>query len=178
MNKLLTKYQALADKAELSKGTMGSKQAFLKLVMAQPAIKNINSVTSKLEVLSSVKPGMLITFEYQPKYADKMLYWDRYPLVYVTQVNQDGWYGFNLHYLHPKLRARLFYDLEKKGVPIIDNDIAKLCIKRYLSGHVARAPRLFTKDLWEIAVQLPFEDFQKRGSQYVWKKTATVSKKR
>ena len=171
MNRVLTKFSDLASSASLQKGTLRSKELYMKLAQSQSEIGNLKVVTEKLEAAAPIRVGQLVTYEYGAKFAEELPYWDKYPLVYVTQVNKDGWHGMNLHYLHPRMRARLFYDMDKRNIPIIDHDMSSLCIKRYLATHVASMPRLFPKDMWDIAVQLPFENFQNAGKQSVWKNT-------
>lgn len=171
MNRTLQKFSKLAESANLSKKTLRSKETFLKMARSQGEIGSLNSVTQGLDAAFPLKKGMLVTFEYNAKYGDTLPYWDRYPLILVTELTRTGWYGLNLHYLHPRVRARIFYDLQTKGIPIIDNEMANLCIKRYLAELVTGIPKKFPKEMWEIAVHLPYENFQKANAPKVWRDT-------
>ena len=129
MNPTLRKYMRLAEQAKIGKGTLKSKQDYLKMVRAQKPIRSHRTVTNKLEPVSRLRPGMMITYTYNAKNDDTLPYWDRHPLIIVTKIVDNGWFGINLHYLHPSMRARMFYDLETKGIPIIEQEVANLCIR-------------------------------------------------
>lgn len=172
MNSIFEKYSKLAREAELQNGTLRSKEWFRKLVSNQPDISSIDKVTKNLPVVTKIKTGQLITFQYDAKLKEVLPYWDRYPLVLVTSITEDGWRGINFHYLHPRMRARILFDQQKRDVPIIENEIAKMSEKRYLANRISRRPRLIEEDLWELAIQLPFENFQKAAKQIVWNKTS------
>ena len=50
-------------------------------------------------------------FFYDPKTKEKLPYYDTFPLVIVTGKAKGGFYGINLHYLPPILRARFLDQL-------------------------------------------------------------------
>ena len=177
MNSVLEKFQKLAEEAEIGKATLRSKEAYMKLARNQREIRSIQNLNRGLESVGRMQIGQLVTFEYEAKSADELPYWDRFPLVYITKVHRDGWTGMNLHYLHPRMRARLFYEMDSRNINIIDNDLSNLCTKRYLADHVVVEPRKFPKDLWEIAIQLPFENFENKTNNYVWRQTSMKKKK-
>ena len=56
------------------------------------------------------KIGHIYNFNYpNPKYKTKLPYWDALPLVIpIGYQGKDKFLGLNLHYISPKLRARLF----------------------------------------------------------------------
>ena len=172
MNRIFERYKELADKAELSNGTKRSKDWFRKLVSSEPHIHNIDRIGKNLQTVSKMRPGLLVTYEYDAKLKDKLRFWDRFPLIFVLNVTRDGWTGLNVHYLHPLQRAKLFYDYQKNGKAFIDHDIGKRASKRYLASHVVTRPKEIPKDLWEIAIQLPFENFQGMSSKGVWNQTS------
>ena len=178
MNSLLAKFQRLAERAELDKGTLRSKEAYMRLARRESPVLSIDRVTERLSTVGRLKIGDLVTFEYSAKYAEELPFWDKFPLVYVTKIHRDGWTGMNVHYLHPKMRARLFYDLDKNDIDIIDNEMNLLCTKRYLAEYAKTAPKRFPKEFWEIAVQLPFEKFEKERNASVWRQTGIKKKKK
>jgi hypothetical protein len=177
MNSLLAKFQKLAEKAELRKGTLRSKEAYMRMARRESPVLSIDRVTERLATVGRLKIGDLITFEYDAKYGEELPYWDRFPLVYVTKIHRDGWTGMNVHYLHPRMRARLFYDLDKNSIDIIDNEMNSLCTKRYLAANTRTATKRSPKEFWEIAVQLPFEKFEKKSNNTVWRQTGIKKKK-
>ena len=50
--------------------------------------------------------GSMQMFFYDPKTKDTLPYYDRFPLVVVVGPAEKGFYGLNLHYLPPILRAK------------------------------------------------------------------------
>jgi hypothetical protein len=51
--------------------------------------------------------GSMQMFMYDPKTKDKLPYYDTFPLVVVVGPAPGGFYGLNLHYLPPILRAKM-----------------------------------------------------------------------
>ena len=60
---------------------------------------------AELEETLVPSPGSLYLFEYRAVYAERLNFYDRFPLVYVTQGGLQ-FKGYNLHYLN--LRDRLY----------------------------------------------------------------------
>lgn len=177
MNKILREYQELAARAETQKKTLASFEKFMRLIGSKSDNHDINDVTEGLDPVNRLRGGELIAFQYSAKTAEELPYWDRYPLVIVTEIKKDGWVGINLHYLHPRHRARILYELHKRNKPIIGNELANLCTKRYLAKHVERKPRSFPPEYHDIAIMLPFDNFQKAAAATAWKETYRKRKK-
>ena len=57
--------------------------------------------------------GRLNMFVYDPKYKNKLPYYDTFPLVLPIERYDNGFLGLNFHYLPYALRARLLDRLEK-----------------------------------------------------------------
>ena len=55
--------------------------------------------------------GSMQMFFYDPKTKDTLPYYDRFPLVVVVGPAEKGFYGLNLHYLPPILRAKMLDSL-------------------------------------------------------------------
>ena len=51
------------------------------------------------DATESPESGKYYTFEYDPKFADKLKEWDEYPLVYVMEFKKDNLIGANIHYI-------------------------------------------------------------------------------
>jgi hypothetical protein len=105
-----------------------------------------------------------------------LAYYDANPLIVFLERTTDGWYGINLHYLPPSLRAELLFDIQynSRKLPQIakmleKNPMTKPCLKRYLAKQLVTKPVGIPKDQWEIAIQLPFENFMKAAQKDVWK---------
>jgi len=138
--------------------------------------------------------GGLYFLYYEPKYANKLPYYDTFPLVLVLERYNDGVLGLNLHYLPPMIRA-IFLDRLMGYARLDDNeDIQKIkitydilanakshrlfkpCIKRYLNSNMATPPLKVEPNEWETAIFLPTQRFQKAKATKVWKESLEIAK--
>ena len=94
--------------------------------------------------------GKFYTFEYDPKFADKLKEWDEYPLVYAMEFKKDNLIGANIHYIrgtNSRLKA-----LNNKRFP-------KRTYRQYIPK---RADRIFfeiSEDEVQLLSTLPLEKF-------------------
>ena len=129
--------------------------------------------------------GSMQMFFYDPKTKDTLPYYDTFPLVVVVGPAEGGFYGLNLHYLPPILRAKMLDALMEIASSKNTDDakfvitykrlqsIAKLryykpCFKHYLNEHVKSRFAEVPAPEWEIATFLPTADFRKANSQKVF----------
>lgn len=143
-------------------------------------------VSDKDRLRSKVVIGGMYMFFYDPKTKKNLPYYDRFPLVVVTDIYPDGFLGLNLHYLPPVLRAKLMdglytisnnkkfdettrmrvsYDMLKSASKFKGY---KPCVKRYLNGHLQSRLAYISATEWDIALFLPVEQFAKAGKSEVW----------
>lgn len=172
-NKVFNRYRDLAKRANVQTGTKESIEWFRKRIRKDNV--SFNSVTEGLRS-DPVRPGKMMTYLYDPKHEKKLKYYDTNPLIIVLDVTNNGWYGANVHYLPPAMRAALFTELDynKRSLATIakaleNNSVTAKCLKRYLSSQTRSKPRSIPKDEWEIAIQLPFENFKKASMEKVWR---------
>ena len=177
MANIFNRYRELARKAEINLGTKESLDWFRKRIRKDSTINDLRTVSENLRN-GRIEPGKMFTYVYDPKTKDKMQYYDNFPLVIILEVVKGGWYGANLHYLPPSMRVNLLEELSYRRNNVLrikrmleTNPMTKPCLKRYLSNHVRSAPKVVPKDDWEIAIQLPFENFQKAQARQVWSNT-------
>jgi hypothetical protein len=130
--------------------------------------------------------GNMYMFFYDPKMKDTLPYYDRFPLVIVVGKAEGGFYGLNLHYLPPILRAKMLdglmditnnrvYD-ESTRFNIRYNTLKRIsrlkyykpCFKHYLNSQVRSRFAYVQPPEWEIATFLPSADFSK-GKNTVYK---------
>ena len=124
-----------------------------------------------------VKPDVMVgkfyLFEYDPKTKAQLARWDRYPLVLVTNIYDDGFMGANFHYTTEKQRMILAKKFLNNNVRIP----LKL-LHRYI---VNRADNLFFEvpesELVEFAA-LPIEQFYDARNRFVSKKKVQQSNRR
>lgn len=135
---------------------------------------------------TSIQPGFMYLFNYDPKLKEELPYYDRYPLVFPFEKTEDGFLGMNLHYLPPVLRAKLMdnlyplvNNLKFDGTTKLKMSYAMLksaarykyftpCIKRYLNSHVKSKFLLIPANEWDVALFLPLERFEKRSKNKVF----------
>ena len=140
-----------------------------------------------IELRSTFRPGNMFMFFYDPKTKDTLPYYDKFPLVIVVGKAPGGFYGLNLHYISPILRARLLdalldnttdkrYDENtrfKVNYAML-NRTSKLrfykpCFKHYLLDHVQSRLAHVPAPEWEIATFLPMADWRKSRASAVYK---------
>ena len=129
--------------------------------------------------------GSMQMFFYDPKHKDTLPYYDAFPLVVVVGPAAGGFYGINLHYLPPILRAKMLDGLmDIAGSKLDDNSKFKLsytllnrssklkyfkpCFKHYLNKHVQSKFAEVPAPEWEIATFLPTAQFRKANNYKVY----------
>ena len=127
--------------------------------------------------------GKMFFYEYDPKFAKKLPYWDMYPLVFPFEKAPGGFYGLNLHYIPPRDRAVLMDNLNQYASNNKYDQTTRLelsyrllkrygravpCVKRYLGDRIVSQTVRIDADEWEIAIFLPVERFQKASKGEVW----------
>jgi hypothetical protein len=136
--------------------------------------------------------GSMNMFFYDPKHKDTLPFYDRFPLAIIVGPAEKGFYGLNLHYLPPVLRAKLLdslmditnnkkYDETTKfqlSYKILQGVTKfryyKPCLKHYLTQHVkSRLARVQAPE-WEIATFLPTADWAKASSNQVYKQSRAM----
>ena len=155
-------------------GTDETYISFLKMVNA----------AGKLSVPIRLFVGQLVFFKYKPQSQSIIstnTYYDKYPLVLVTDVYRGGFSGVNVHYLDP-IRRTMLFDVIMRDLPTIkmgeewrtrlrvnyDRLVArrqfrffKPCFKRYSWKGMKRRPVVIPFELWEDMVASNTMKFEK-----------------
>lgn len=139
--------------------------------------------------------GHMYHYFYLPKFRNdinKLPYYDIFPLIFMVGPAKGGFYGINLHYLPPVLRASLMDKLFEIRSSKRFNDATKLkisyqilsstqkykefkpCFKHYLSDHVASRFMFIEAADWNIALFLPTERFVRNTKQGVWRDSRKI----
>jgi hypothetical protein len=122
--------------------------------------------------------GTMQMFFYDPKTKDTLPYYDTFPLVVIVGPAEKGFYGLNLHYINPMLRAKMLDGLmdiaSSKNSPTAKFNITystlkstanlkyyKPCFKHYLTSNVKSSFAQVPATDWEIAAFLPVASFKK-----------------
>jgi hypothetical protein len=138
------------------------------------------------QLTTTLIPGNLYMYGYDPKLKAELPYYDRFPLVFPFRKTPNGFIGLNMHYLPYNLRIMLLDRLLvfktnnrmdettrlKYSWATIDGvskfDAAIPCVKQYLTGHVKTQFRKVDSDDWATAMLLPVERFVGASKQEVW----------
>lgn len=152
-------------------------------------IRNINRQTllrdSAVTRVTRPRMGDMYMFFYDPKHKETLPYYDTFPLIIMVEKAPGGFYGLNLHYLPPILRAKLFdaltltnnrYDetTRFKARYRILQSVRKLryfkpCFKHYLTNHVESRIVKVEPPEWEIAMFMQTQRFKKSKAGAIYK---------
>lgn len=133
-----------------------------------------------------VMPGSMYLYNYDPKHKDTLPYYDRFPLVFPFHVEADRFWAINLHYIDLRSRAQLMdalyglannnkYDATTKlnlSYQILKQaskfKYFKPCVKCYLTAHVKSHFMYIEPEVWDIAIFMPLERFEKATKTQVF----------
>lgn len=137
--------------------------------------------------------GNMYCYQYDPKYAKKLPYYDEFPLIFMVERISGGFVGINLHYVSPRnrivvmnalseiasnkrydstTRLRLSYNVLKG---LSKYNVIKPCLKKYLFTHVRSKFVKIEANEWDIALFLPVQKFKKAAASKVWSDSARRS---
>lgn len=135
---------------------------------------------------SNIQPGQMLSFFYDPKYKDKLPYYDSFPLIFPWDVTPTHFIGINLHYISPQMRLVLLEKL--MGISSSDlsatkklsfswqtiknmSEVPKIqhCVKQYLFSHVKSRFLVVPPSDWKYVVLLPLSRFKKASADQVWR---------
>ena len=104
------------------------------------------------DATESPSVGNYYTFEYDPKFADRLKEWDQYPLVYVMEYKKNNLIGANIHYIrgtNSRLKA-----LNNKRFP-------KRTLRQYIPKNADRIFFEIKEDEVQLLSTLPIEKFHR-----------------
>ena len=104
------------------------------------------------DATESPSTGKYYTFEYDPKFADRLKEWDQYPLVYAMEYKKNNLIGANIHYIHgtnSRLKA-----LNNKRFP-------KRTLRQYIPKNADRIFFEIGEDEVQLLSTLPIEKFHR-----------------
>ena len=104
------------------------------------------------DATESPSTGNYYTFEYDPKFADRLKEWDQYPLVYAMEYKKNNLIGANIHYIrgtNSRLKA-----LNNKRFP-------KRTLRQYIPKNADRIFFEIGEDEVQLLSTLPIEKFHR-----------------
>ena len=144
------------------------------------------SILRDTKSASSITPGNMYFFSYNPKTKDILPFYDMFPLAIALKPTPGGFLGLNLHYLRYYHRA-VFLNLlltfadrsnwyETKTAKFLleytalkNNKYLHGTIKRYyFKQFISGAVRVLPKD-WKVVPFLPIDRFMKASREEVFK---------
>ena len=194
MASLFDTLQAQAFRAGVTARTNASKRWF------QANVKKLGQVNrtsllkdDALEPTAQNIAGNMYMYFYDPKYKKELPYYDRFPLTIMVEPAKGGFYGLNLHYLKPAIRAAFLDELMKTAPKKITDKSRirarykllasskkykefKPCFKHYLTEHIKSKLVRVPMSEWEVAIFLPTEQFQKKGKAAIWADSMKISR--
>lgn len=135
---------------------------------------------------STIVPGNMYMFFYDPKHKETLPHYDIFPLVFPFERTEDGFLGLNMHYLPYRMRVLLFDTLLNfKSTKTLDertklkyswstlkglsrHKLAEQCVKRYLGQHIQSQVKLITPTDWTTTLMLPVERFVGAKKNQIW----------
>ncbi|MAE54652.1 MAG: hypothetical protein CMK23_01535 [Porticoccaceae bacterium] len=187
MSNLFQKLELEAFRAGITPRTAESREWFRKRIQRLTRINREQLMREdELEQVRTHSYGGMFMFFYDPKTKDKLPYYDTFPLTIPVEPAKGGFYGVNLHYLPPILRAK-FLDglLEITNNKKYDNTTKfrltysllsgtrkfryfKPCFKHYLLSHVKSKFAEVPAPEWEIATFLPTASWKKSSAGSIY----------
>ena len=157
----------------------------------QEQVKKIGRVTqnrlmNETKHTTTLTTGKMYMFVYNPKYKDVLPYYDTFPLVLPFEKLNEGFLGYNLHYLPYMVRFKILgylndlasdeninentkVNLSWKMLSSFSRlDPLKACVKHYLTNFMESPFYNIPYQDWVIASQLPVENFKKKEKTDVW----------
>ena len=195
IKKLLASAGTLA-KTLVKDNTQRAKAWFsssLEKLKGTSALKPGQQSTQIRNTIKSDDIGSMFMFYYDPKTKDKLPYYDRFPVIFVVDMAQGGYYGINLHYLPPFARAKLMnalYDVQNTATLEKNRKLAlsyrmligasrlnlfKPCFKHYLFTHVRSKFIKVEYEEWDTVAMLPLQQFQKASADKVWAESLKIA---
>ena len=193
MSNIFNRLELQAFRAGITPRTKESREWFMNKAknlrsINRESLMKEDPLKSRSNLTNITKGGVIGTmqmFFYDPKTKDTLPYYDTFPLVIVVGPAEGGFYGLNLHYLPPILRAKMLdalmdittgsgTDNQKFAITYQRlQSISKLryykpCFKHYLNEHVKSRFAEVLSPEWEIATFLPTASFRKANSQKVF----------
>ena len=171
------------------RGTKSSIDWFKKYVKNMKVNRSNLLKDGQLDVVKKPLPGRMYMFRYDAKHKDTLPYFDRFPLIFMVGPAKGGFYGLNLHYLPPRIRAIFFDKILELATSKKLNEKTKLrmtydilsaaskfeafapCFKHYLTAQMKSPPTFVPADEWETVLFLPSAQWQGAKESTVWKQT-------
>lgn len=163
-----------------------AREWFSKKIRESSVINRRTLLSDSERKAATPQIGKMYFYNYDPKFKDKLPYYDEFPLIFVIDYFSGGFMGLNLHYVSPRNRMEIMeslsgiatnkrYDASTRlalsykvlrGVSKFST--MKPCIKKYLFSNVKSSFVTINANEWDIAIFLPVQKFRKANASKVW----------
>ena len=194
MSNLFQKLELEAFRKGITPRTQESRDWFRKRVQRLTRV-NRDKLMREEEIIQRGTPliGSMMMFFYDPKWKEKLPYYDTFPLVLPVEKAPGGFRGLNLHYLPPILRAKFLDNLlditnNKKYDETTRFTLTyrllsgaskyryfQPCLKHYLTEHVKSRFGIVPSPEWEIATFLPTASWKKAAAGRVYSDSRRIA---
>ena len=113
--------------------------------------------------------GNMYMYVYKAKHRDTLPYYDAFPLCIILGPAKDGFFGLNLHYLPPIVRAKALDAIIGNPGNAVPAKFLNAARKHYLTKQVVSKFALVEEPEWEIATFLPTADWRGANADSVYK---------
>ena len=193
MSNIFNRLELQAFRAGITPRTKESREWFMNKAknmrsINRQALMKEEPLTQRNDLRNLSRTGLVGTmqmFFYDPKHKETLPYYDLFPLIIVVGPAKGGFYGLNLHYLPPILRAKMLdslmetanmkatddakFQITYKKLQAVSNlKYYEPCFKHYLTKHVKSKFAEVPMPEWEIATFLPTAQFRKANSKKVY----------
>lgn len=194
MANLFQNLELQAFRAGITPRTKESREWFRKKAQSLTRVNVDNLHDDQKKKTNNQIVGNMYMFFYDPKTKDTLPYYDTFPLVIAVGPAEGGFYGLNLHYLPPTLRAKFLDEL----LDVLNNNkyddttkfrvsyallqraakfkYFKPCFKHYLTKHVKSQFALVEAHEWEVATFLPTAQWEKASASKVYSESRKMIK--
>ena len=116
-------------------------------------------------IVSEIRVGDFIFFEYFAEYPQRYPYYDRRPLAFIMEMKNDKMLGCNVHYLNPEIRDGFAESMLNKSAIQVPA-VFKKTIHSYFYTNISNVFRVPAGEYGDIA-RLVTEDFiDREGRTY------------
>ena len=116
-------------------------------------------------IVSEIRVGDFIFFEYFAEYPQRYPYYDRRPLAFIMEMKNDKMLGCNVHYLNPEIRDGFSQSMLNKSAIQVPTVFSKT-IHSYFYTNISNVFRIAEGEYGDIA-RLVTEDFiDANGEKY------------
>jgi len=193
MSNIFNRLELQAFRAGITPRTKESREWFMNKAknmrsINRQALMKEEPLTQRNDLRNLSRTGLVGTmqmFFYDPKHKETLPYYDLFPLIIVVGPAKGGFYGLNLHYLPPILRAKMLdslmetanmkatddakFQITYKKLQAVSNlKYYEPCFKHYLTKQVKSKFAEVPMPEWEIATFLPTAQFRKANSKKVY----------